>query len=130
MKYLSILHDYLLPTTLQYFDNRPYLFQQDNAAIHTARVVNDFFQQHNINVVEWSANSPDLNIIEHVWRYLKIEIYKVHIVNNKEKLWERVQSVMQTMWSEEMTVKINQLYESLPRRMQAVIIANGDNTKY
>ena len=130
MKYLSILHDYLLPTTLQYFDNRPYLFQQDNAAIHTARVVNDFFQQHNINVVEWSANSPDLNIIEHVWRYLKIEIYKVHIVNNKEKLWERVQSVMQTMWSEEMTVKINQLYESLPRRMQAVIVANGGNTKY
>jgi hypothetical protein len=73
-----------------------------------------------------------LNIIEHVWRYLKIEIYKVHIVNNKEKLWERVQSVtcMQTMWSEEMTVKINQLYESLPRRMQAVIVANGGNTKY
>jgi transposase len=130
LKYLSVLHDYLLPTTQQYFDNRPYLFQQDNAAIHTARIVSDFFQQHNVNVVEWPANSPDLNIIEHVWRYLKIEIYKVHIVNNKEKLWERVQSVMQTMWSEEMTVKINQLYESLPRRMQAVIVANGGNTKY
>lgn len=128
--YATIMNDYLLPIVQQYFYNQPFQFQQDNATIHTAGVVTEFFQRHNINVVEWPAHSPDINIIEHVWVYLKKELYKNPIANNKEKLWQRVESVMKTMWSKEMTTKINDLYESLPRRMSAIIAARGGNTKY
>jgi hypothetical protein len=38
--------------------------------------------------------------------------------------------VIHSMWEAEMTETINNLYESMPRRMAAVIATRGGNTKY
>ena len=37
------------------------MLQQDNARPHTARVTMNYFQAQNVNVMNWPANSPDLN---------------------------------------------------------------------
>ena len=42
------------------------IFQDDNARPHRNRVVNDFIRLKNIQGLEWPANSPDLNPIEHI----------------------------------------------------------------
>ena len=42
------------------------VFQQDNAPVHTASVVTEWFEQHNIQVDEHPPYSPDLNPIQHV----------------------------------------------------------------
>jgi hypothetical protein len=34
--YLKVLQDYLIPIISEYFGNRPWIFQQDNATVHTA----------------------------------------------------------------------------------------------
>ncbi len=39
-------------------------FQQDTMRAHVARETRDFLQQNNVNVMNWSALSPDLNPIE------------------------------------------------------------------
>jgi transposase len=128
--YSKVLKNYLLPVIEDYFQNQTCIFQQDGARIHTARVVQNFFEQEKIEVLEWPPRSPDLNIIEHVWHYLKDELYKLPIAVSKEELWDNVLATMPTLWNDEMTKKIDSLYESLPSRMKAVIKANGGHTKY
>jgi transposase len=128
--YINTLSTDLLPIIQQYFHYQPCIFQQDGASIHTAQAVQQFFQDNNLQVLDWPPHSPDLNIIEHVWHYLKEELYKLPEAHNKDELWNNVESVIQIMWSPEMTNKINNLYDSLPNRMAAVIDANGGHTKY
>ena len=42
-------------------------FVQDKAACHTAEVSMQWFKTNKINVLDWSAVSPDLNVIKHIY---------------------------------------------------------------
>jgi transposase len=55
----------------EYFPDRPCIFKQDNASIHTTRDAKEFFHDENLQALDWPPHSPGLNIIEHVWHYLK-----------------------------------------------------------
>jgi transposase len=123
--YVKVLEDNLIPIIRQYFQHRPCIFQQDNAAVHTANEVETFFEDHKLPVLDWPAHSPDLNIIEHVWHYLKGAMKGLPVASNQKELWSNAKLALAYMWSPEMTQKINVLYESLPNRMQAVITAHG-----
>lgn len=42
-------------------------FMQDNAPLHTAKIIKNRFHEHGIPLVDWPPYSPDLNPIEHAW---------------------------------------------------------------
>ena len=59
-----------------------WIFQQDNARLHTARHIHNILRIHNVNVLQWPARSPDLSPIEHLWDHLGHQVRERHDVNN------------------------------------------------
>ncbi|CAF0974175.1 unnamed protein product [Brachionus calyciflorus] len=75
-KYVDILGNNLLLSMDLLRQEKPFIFQQDNARCHRAKLVKDWFQEQNIEVLAWPANRLDLNCIENFWSWLDKEIAK------------------------------------------------------
>ncbi len=56
----------MLPSADQLFKDADVIFQQDFAPAHTAKSTKSWFNDHSVTVLDWSANSPDLNPIENL----------------------------------------------------------------
>jgi acid phosphatase class B len=77
--------------------------------------------------MKWPAQSPDLNPIEHLWWYLKKKLDEYEIPpSSQHQLWERCE----TEWEKIPKEVCQNLIESMPRRVEAVLRVKGGHTKY
>ena len=103
----------------------PWVFQHDNAPPHSSRVAQQFLANRGIHAIHWPSCSPDLNPIEHVWDHIGRIVQK----RNPENLQE-LQGMIREEWDRMQIEFINNLVDSMKRRIQAVIESNGGNTHY
>ncbi|GFV96789.1 uncharacterized protein TNCV_4350021 [Trichonephila clavipes] len=79
MDYIEILQNKLLPTARDLFGNQSWIFQDDNAACHCAKVVQKWLKDHTVNRMNWPRQSPDLNPIQNSWFKIGYEISKKNL---------------------------------------------------
>lgn len=127
-QYCSILDDGLLGTLEKFqLEVEDIIFQQDNDPKHTSKLATKWFQDQNITLLSWPAQSPDLNPIEHLWGILKRKIYDYEFpAEGVDEIWQRAAEA----WSRITPEEVQNLISSMPRRIAAVIRAKGGHTKY
>ncbi|GFV31711.1 transposable element Tcb1 transposase [Trichonephila clavipes] len=124
--YIEILQNKLLPTARDLFGNQSWIFQDDNALCHRAKVVQKWLKDHTVNRMNWPGQSPDLNPIENLWFKIGYEISKKK-PSNKRELIEALIFSFNHIVTKDLLLK---LVHSMPKRCRAVIKANGWPIKY
>lgn len=120
--YQIVLNDYLKPVGGD-IGGRGWIFQQDNARIHTSISTKNWFTRNKIKQLPWPSYSPDLNIIENVWAILSQRVYGNCVqYKTKADLWVSVQRE----WDLIPQSQIQNLYNCIPKRVSKVYNDNGN----
>ena len=101
-------------------------FMCDNARPHSAAITRQCLATNNFNVLDWSANSPDLNPIKQVWDELERRVrrnHAIHTVNN-------LAAALQAEWANLHAPFIQRYVNSMRQRIIACNAQNGGHMRY
>ena len=99
----------------------------DNARPHRAEMINDYNQQTNINRLPWPTNSPDLNLIEHLWDELGRRLVRNHPPPTKR---EELFNCLTLEWNAIPQNVLANLARSMRKRCTECIRNGGGHTSY
>ena len=85
-KYPDMLETKLIRSAWSFFGEGNWIFQDDNAPCHRAKLVKKWVQTHRVHQMDWPARFPDLNPIENLWHRIDIIITKEEPINKRELL--------------------------------------------
>ena len=112
---------------LQLNSHLPLLLQQDNAPAHTARATVQDFEERGIQPITWPPYSPDLNLIEHVWKWMKDWI-AAH--STEHTTYDTLRDIVKRAWEIVLVEFLYKLLKLIRSRIQVVIDAKGGHTRY
>ena len=125
--YQEILENRMLPSARDMFHDQDYIFQDDGAPCHRAKSVKNWLSANDVGTIgDWPGQSPDINPIENLWNVMKLMVRNQGPKNRTELIEAVIYS-----WNHVVEKKtLQQLCDSMPRRLRAVINAKGNATKY
>jgi hypothetical protein len=95
--------------------------------LHIAKAVVNNVHSHNVEVLEWSGNSPVMNPVGNSWKEIKDSV-RITFSSTKQQLNERLIQV----WHHDQNLiqLVQREVESMPQHIQALDKAEGGPTKY
>lgn len=88
--------------------------------------IKDFLSEIGVLAMDWPGNSPDLNPIENLWHILKVRVTK-----KKPRTLRDLDRIIEEVWYTGISAEtLQNLTNSMPDRIQAVIKNKGGSTKY
>ncbi len=113
--YRDFIEDNVYPI-MQHLAVNPVIFQQDNAPAHAAHATMAWFAEHDVEVLPWPSNSPDLNPMENVWAWMVRKVYD----NGARQFYSipALKAAILNAWSDLPMSMVQNLINSMPRRCQ------------
>jgi len=114
----------LIPFALKCKRIRPEtIVQEDNAPSHSSHYQQEVFDAAQVSRLIWPANSPDLNMIEPCWYWMKRETTKKGAFTSATAL----KAAWIKLWREMPQKKIQEWIERIPIHIKEVIRLKGGN---
>ena len=104
------------------------LFQQDRASIHMAKVAQSWLQAQDFEIMDWAAQSPDLNPMENAWGILTQKVYGGDTKQYQSK--KALKAAILKAWDEVEQSTLDKLVDSFETRLRECIKVKGKKTKY
>jgi transposase len=140
-QYINLLSENLIPFIEKRTANgvTDMIFQQDNASFHSSKETRQFFDatspDFNFTIMEWPPNSPDMNPIEHLWPVVKNELFRRFpdtstLRGGCAKVKSELKSRLTVVWDDIEEEVLDRLIASMPKRVSALLKAEGWYTDY
>jgi len=89
----------------------------------------EWFREHEIKLLDWPSRSPDLNLVENVWKMLSDIVYNRKQFVRKNNLWLAIQEASQSIMNSKRLV-IQNMFNKYNSRLLQVIDVKGQTIKY
>ncbi len=120
--YQERLEHFMLPSADKLYGDADFIFQQDLAPAHTAKGTKSWFNDRGVTVLDWPANTPDLNPIENDGILSK---------GKWETRWaDELKAAIKETWASITPQQCHKLITFMPCWIEAVIKAKWASTKY
>jgi hypothetical protein len=127
-EYVDTLGNHVHPMIQTLFPNNYAVFQGDIVPIHTAGAIQSWFEEREgERHLPWPPQSPDLSVIEPLWLVLETRVRNRFPLLTSLK---QLEVVLQDEWYKIPLETVQNLYESIPRSIAAVLKAQRGPTLY
>lgn len=123
-RWIAAMNDQIQPLVSTFYEGQ-HRYLPDNAPCHTAQETRQWAEATGVNLFFQPALSPDLQPMENLWAEFK---HKVEL--RAPTTIAQLRQVMEEEWAQFTVDDIAPYWESMRRRMDAVVHANGSWTKY
>ena len=74
------------------------VFMNDNASIYTVKKIFLWWNKNDINIINWSLYSSDINLIEHLWFFFKEKVYDYNVCSDMKKADRDNEKIKETLF--------------------------------
>lgn len=129
--YCQCVHE-MIDELREKFEHDNFVVIHDNARWANSRHTVEYLRNNDLErFLEFiPARSPDINIIENLWKILKERVRKRMFVEGQVRNRDDYLELVACTWSGIELEIVNNLYESLPKRMSDIIKSGGQLIKY